>query len=273
MVSLPPLPQPFRIETDVAETEWIDQRLDQSRSSPPTVGFIVPSGFESYARLLHPGRRYLGESHEERTLLRWREIADVRGKMIHPEVELHALIDNADEWDYHHWKAISVGGGEWSPPDEALHDTEALPLLSILRSATSAGDGWFMLWNGYGDLRRRGFETVPWGTIHRLDGDPPDVPAELLGSVWAYRHYYVFRGPLAGLSTWFEWRPEAPNYFWPDDKAWIVATEIDGFSTYVGAPRHQIEEILMSPFFEALPCELGHRFDGIGDPINGEPWD
>jgi hypothetical protein len=272
MVSPAPLPPPFRVETDVAGTEWIDQRLDQSRASPPTVGFIVPSGFGSYARLLHPGRRLLGESHQERALLRWSEIARARGKTIHPEVDLHALIDNADEWDYEHWKAISTGGGEWFPPPEALEEAEAFPLVSILRAATSSEDAWFMLWNGYGDLHRQGFDAVPWGTIHRVDG-PPDVPAELAGSVWAYRHYFVFRGPLDALSAWFEWRNEAPNYFWPDDTAWIVATEIDGFSTYVGAPKEQIDQILKSPFLEAVPCELTHRFDGIGDPINGEPWD
>jgi len=66
MVSLPRLPPPFRVETDVAGTAWIDQRLDETRASPPTVGFIVPSGFEAYARLLHPGRRNRGTSHEER---------------------------------------------------------------------------------------------------------------------------------------------------------------------------------------------------------------
>jgi len=78
---------------------------------------------------------------------------------------------------------------------------------------------------------------------------------------------------LDASPTWFEWRQEAPNYIWPDDKTWIVATEIEGFSTYVGAPKKQIDQILESPFFEAFPCELTDRFDGIGDPINGEPWD
>ena len=272
MASFPP-PARFRLEPDVEATEWIDQRLDQRREPwPPSVGFIVPNGFEAYARLLHPGHRHLGESHDERVPLRWAEIAEARGKTMHPEVELHALIDHADEWDYNHWKAISVGEGEWFPPPEALEETEALALLSILRQATSATEeAWFMLWDGYGDLRG-GIDRLPRGTIHRVD-EPPDVPAELVGRIFAYRHYLVFRGPLDALPTWFEWRDEAPNYFWPDDKAWIVATEIDGFSTYVGAQKDQIDLILESPFLEAVPCALSDRFDGLGDPINGEPWD
>ena len=51
----------------------------------------------------------------------------------------------------------------------------------------------------------------------------------------------------------------------------IIATEIDGFSTYVGAPSECIEHILGSPLLEAFPSELTHRFDGLGDPINGPP--
>jgi hypothetical protein len=73
------------------------------------------------------------------------------------------------------------------------------------------------------------------------------------------------------MSTWFAWREEEPNYVWPDDRAWITATEIDGFSTYVGAPSECLEPILESPLLEALPSELEHRFDGLGDPINGPP--
>src|SRR3954468_11007317 len=40
-------------------------------------------------------------------LLRRSEIAEARGKTIHREVELHALIDDVNEWDNEHWKAIS----------------------------------------------------------------------------------------------------------------------------------------------------------------------
>src|SRR3954470_5097638 len=40
-------------------------------------------------------------------LLRWSEIAEARGKTIHREVELHALIDDVNEWDNEHWKAMS----------------------------------------------------------------------------------------------------------------------------------------------------------------------
>jgi hypothetical protein len=64
---------------------------------------------------------------------------------------------------------------------------------------------------------------------------------------------------------------EGPNYWWPNDHAWIVASEIDGFSTYVGASHSCIDRVLASPLLEALPTALNHRFDVWGDTINGPP--
>jgi hypothetical protein len=263
-----PAPPPFHFETNVEGTDWFDPLLHPHGPFPPTVGFIVPGGFESYARLLHPACRVFGQSAEQSVPLRWSEIAAAHDKTMHPEVELQALIDNQDPFDYEHWKSISTGGGEWLPPYEWLEETEALALISELRQFTAApDDAWFMLWDGYGDLGPA-IDGLPRGAIHRVRA-PPNVPAELVGRTWAYRHYLVFRGPLDAISTWFDWRMEGPNYLWPDDRAWIVATEIDGFSTYVGAPKEGIDSILASPLLEALPSALTHRFDGLGDPING----
>jgi hypothetical protein len=46
----------------------------------PVVGLIVPSGFQSYARLPHPARRFFGASAEQSVPLRWSEIAAARRK-------------------------------------------------------------------------------------------------------------------------------------------------------------------------------------------------
>jgi hypothetical protein len=145
-----------------------------------------------------------------------------------------------------------------------------LALVSLLRPfTTTTDDAWFMLWDGYGDLGRA-IDDLPRGTIHRVP-DPPSVPAELVGRTWAFRHYLVFRGPLDAVPTWFEGaRRDRPTYG-RTNRAWIVATEIDGFSTYVGAPKDCINRILASPLLEAVPSDVTHRFDGIGDPINDAP--
>ncbi len=266
-----PPPQPFIVETDVAATSWIDEGLLPFRrqSEGVLVGEIVPSGFEAYARVFHPARRFFGSSIEQSVTLRWSEMAAARGKTVHPEMQIEALIDNANAFDYEHWKAISSGGGEWFPPQECLEETEALALAGLLRPfTTTPDDAWFMLWDGYGDLGRD-TDSVPRAMIHPDRSDAP--VGELLHGTGALRHYLVFRGPLDALTTWFRWRMEGPNYWCPNDRAWIVASEIDGFSTYVGASRSCIEQVLASPLLEALPTALNRRFDAWGDTINGPP--
>jgi hypothetical protein len=268
---LPPPPPPFQIEQDAEQTNWLDERLDRPFEPPTNVGFTVPRGYEAYARILHPAQRILGSTVEQLVPLRWSEIADARGKTMHPEVALHALIDHGDTYDDNYWKAISVGDGVWGPAREGvLPVSEALALLSILRGATSkTEDAWFMHWEGTGNLGQW-INDVPRGAIHRAAA--ADVPAELKGRVAAFRAYIVIRGPLDALSTWFEWQPWAgPHYWWPDDRAWIVVTEIDGFSTYVGGPKVAIDQVIASPFLEALPSDLSHSADGGIDPINSRP--
>ena len=266
-----PPPRPFIVETDVDATAWIDEGLlpFRGQSEGVLVGEIVPSGFEAYARLFHPARRDFGPSIEQSTPLRWSEIAAARGKTVHPEMQIERLMDNRDPFDYDHWTALSSGGGEWFPPRECLEETEALALAALLRPFTATPDqAWFMLWDGYGDLGRD-IDSVPRAFIHPDRSDAP--VGELLNGTRALRHYLVFRGPLDALTTWFRWRMEGPNYWWPDDRAWIVASEIDGFSTYVGASRSCIEGVLASPLLEALPTVLNQRFDVWGDTINGPP--
>ena len=40
--------------------------------------------------------------------------------------------------------------------------------------------------------------------------------------------------------------------WWPADRAWFVATEIDSFSTYVGGSQAAIDAVLASPNLEAI---------------------
>ncbi|MGA9162224.1 MAG: hypothetical protein WB297_15350 [Actinomycetota bacterium] len=231
---------------------------------------IVPSGFEAYARVFHPAHRFFGPSIEQSAPLRWSEVAAARNKTIHPEMQIEALIDKADAFDNNHWRAISGGDVEWSPPDEGLGETDGIALLSLLRPFTATpNEAWFMLWDGYGDLGPE-IDPLPRAMIHPDHSGAP-LPPELKGRTPALRHYLVFQGPLDGLHEWYRWRGEGPNYWWPADRAWVVVTEIDGFSTYVGASPACVEAVLASPLVEALPSALSFRFDAWGDTVNGPP--
>jgi hypothetical protein len=61
---------------------------------------------------------------------------------------------------------------------------------------------------------------------------------------------------------------QSPNIWWPEDRAWCVATEIDSFDTYVGGNEACIERILACRGLEALPATIEARFDLRADTIN-----
>jgi hypothetical protein len=88
-----PPPQSFIVQTDIEAAAWIDKGLLPFRreSEGVLVGEIVPSGFDAYARVFHPARRYFGPSIEQSTALPWSEIAAARGKTVHPEMQIEAL--------------------------------------------------------------------------------------------------------------------------------------------------------------------------------------
>ena len=50
-----------------------------------------------------------------------------------------------------------------------------------------------------------------------------------------------------------------PNLWWPEDRAWIVATEIDFMETYIGGSAECINQLLSGPDLEAFPVSLDAR--------------
>jgi hypothetical protein len=119
---------------------------------------------------------------------------------------------------------------------------------------------------------------------------PPAFPPEILNGPRVSlpgRDYILLAGPLAaaGELGWRagelvsaaypdrdfdpdEFEPQSPSIFWPEDRAWCVATEVDLDSTYVGGSRRLIEALLDDPRFEAWPAELRDPIDSGGDNVN-----
>ena len=69
-------------------------------------------------------------------------------------------------------------------------------LLPILGRRTSSSSGWFLLWEGYGELKRSVFDGVP-SVAHLM------------------RNYYLLSGPLNAFGEF----PEDPDYWWPFARA------------------------------------------------------
>jgi hypothetical protein len=163
-------------------------------------------------------------------------------------VRVHAPAPNPGDWwsEYRDLYAIlgSIGERHTSSPDR----------------------GHFAVWEGHG------FDTaathVAWrgplddGTRRALEQERArlhDDDARRNGAIRAalaqvprfdmlHRTYYLLDGPLAAVARLrdpgspSEWRN--PDLFWPDDRRWFVATDVDFWSLYVGGDSDFITELV-----------------------------
>lgn len=238
---------PARLEVVQREEEvraacgWITAALDQFAK-------LVPDGYPTYARILHPAEEPQGEGWEP---VSWASVAARTGRTMHPLVQFERLVRGADPgWD----------GTE--PDIGRLTDGQLSALLPLLGADTGTPDRcWFCLWDGYGDLTGAvaSFTATGDGPFVALDEAIAsfhvgfDAVEDALGSLaepsafpepapptlgWPRLHlpgrdYIVLRGPLAGApDAGRGLTPTAtgrigPNLWWPDDRAWVVASEID----------------------------------------------
>lgn len=137
------------------------------------------------------------------------------------------------------------------PLTGVLPEPRARALVDLLSRHTTTPDAcWFCLWDGYGYLHPGGFAWMTATASKR----PPRVPRVTLR--WprkprrAYperkrvqlpnRDYLLFTGKVTQAAGW----QDGPNLWWPDDQAWIVASEIDLTSTFVAGGAALIQDIL-----------------------------
>ena len=223
-------------EADPSGAGWIGPQLLQWWSLPDgsmPVGAVIPVGFESYARVLHPP-----EQKGKRTPAgtRWAELAVRRGATLRAETS---------------WEDVAPQEGaeasSLEPSEGHLPEREAGVLVEVLeRWSSSSDDCWFGVWEGYGalDPDRR------WPGAARLH-----LPS---------RDYVLLRGPVRAASRSFEPSPihQSANLWWPQDRSWFVATEIDYAWTYVGGPAGCIQELLDDQRLETIAVRSEDRAVG-----------
>jgi hypothetical protein len=83
------------------------------------------------------------------------------------------------------------------------------------------------------------------------------------------RAYYLYDGPVehAFATTLSAKDDQTPNLWWPEDRSWFVASEIDLQWTYVGGPRALIGQLVGDPRIEAQEVAVT---DVIA--VQPEPW-
>jgi hypothetical protein len=134
--------------------------------------------------------------------------------------------------------------------------------LAAALAGHAANDGrcWFAVWEGYGWTRPdASFAVMVAGDEPGFDRDTAErdyrdrahaftatlpTPSMLL----PHRNYLLYRGPLPAAGALLGWPAhQSPNLWWPEDRSWCVATEIDLDATYVGGSAALIADVCADP--------------------------
>jgi hypothetical protein len=231
------------VERDVAAGSWIAGAV---RPFATGVGSLLPPVFDAYARVFHPAARYVGDKDVDVT---WAEVAAANGKTAHPVMEWGSITGSmeffhSDDQDPLWHGAPAMG----HLPEAAAARTAAV----LARHTTTPDECWFGIWNGWGALVADGPTLVLRG-----------------------REYWLVRGPirLAAENMAPEPSEQSASLWWPDDRAWCVATDIDLVTTYVGGSSGCIADLLATEGLETAPAHAAQRVTWDADRLNPLPAD
>jgi hypothetical protein len=245
---------------------------------------LVPDAFEDYARIFHPAARQADEPDlpvrglcEPTTGLpfyakahdilwrevRWREIAEANGKIAHPAMQWPSITASHD-----------IDRGTQPELWERAPQRDSLPLrltrvlCEILANFTRTQERcWCAVWEGYGYM-----------VGLRSDSTRPRL------GMWN-RPMIVACGPLSAVpeksfTDGFADAPEhdtgwesgeryrSPSLWWPDDRAWCVATDVEMQETYLGASAACVNRLLTDERLEIMRVTADQDITWASDVIN-----
>jgi hypothetical protein len=233
MSQQPRVPSSFpgvALSDDVAPAEWLRVALRPwtEGGGIDHVATLVPAAYPAHARILHRG----GTQSVD---LRWADIAARTGKQLDAETTYQELID---------WNSLArphQPPDPWIEPERgSLRPDECAAVAEVLARHTASPDVcWFCVWEGYGSA---------WTVLNRLSEHAHRVVLE-------HRNCLLFRGPVSAATAfrsepWFQ----SPTLWWPQDRAWVVASELDIYSTYVAASPDAVRALIDHPVLEIVAC-------------------
>jgi hypothetical protein len=206
------------------------------------VGSIVPTGFESYCRIFHPAwTAYAPDGSGERPL-RWKEVATLSGAVSHPAMEWESIVRGVNE------SSRTWADPPW--PGEFKVD-EAVEVGKVLAGHTTTPDVCFFAFTALNNMIEH-FRDI-------------SVPTKI-----GKRPFQVFSGPISRIASSIG-PPIAslrPNLWWPQDAAWCVGSDIDLMTTYVGASRGCVEQLLALHLIEAMRVPEDQSISRSADTVN-----
>lgn len=259
----------LRVVDDVSPAEWIAPRLSGRFGA---VGLTVPRGYPAYVRICHPAGKSAAGS------VGWSDVARATGRRAHALMQWHAIAGPADR--------LNANDSSWAATKPIRGDLDHLKLSTLCDQLAEHREDeprcYFCLWGGYGGLE-------DYGWLERDSQEDPATGARKVGVQDHHtftvdeisrprlhlpgRDYVVLAGPLRSAlrigsfaTEWF-W-PQSPNLFWPADRTWCVASEIDFDSTLVGGSMRLIDAILHTPELDAWPVTADDSLAYDADEIN-----
>jgi hypothetical protein len=281
-----------------ADADWLLARV----GSWATVGGVAGTGFEAYARILHPVQAWQddpaadGNDHRwlDETRWPWAEVARRNQRAMHPLVQWRSLTDNEERLDFADGWHVGQSETGQLPADLLAALTVPLGHHTATPDDITAG-----VWNGWGDLhvdagglllffsddvapeereRERVKAEAAWREERRRSVSPAVQEMVEHGPflAWPGRELMPFRTSLGELAD-PKWVTRAglagvmPQLLWPADHQWVVASEIDWDSTIVAGPRTLVDEILASDVWESFEVHETSDLTWDGDVINPRP--
>jgi hypothetical protein len=251
--------------SDVSVAAWIAPRLGPFGG---WVGSVVPQGFKSYARILHPVP--IGPA----TSTTWAAVCASTGRRAHALMQWNAIAGTTQPGQVRNGVDVTHWVGE--PPERGNLDPRALAALCEVLAGNTVAETQctFALWDGYGWIHGSPAVAVRGST----ESVPAAFPPEVLHGPRLHhpnRDYLLFTGPLhaAQAMGWHStpncFEPQSPNLFWPADHLWCVGSEIDFDSTLVAGSGELIDAILAAPELEAWSIGPDDSLAHDGDQVNG----
>jgi hypothetical protein len=258
----------LRQAADAREGEWLVSVL---RGQPwATVASVLPPVFDAYARIFHPAFRSVGNSMVP---VSWTEVAIANRRGMHAGVEWGSLTGS--------WQ-LQGQPGIWDqePSTGDLPEPVAKTLVPLLEEQTvSAARCFFGLFrSGETHVAFSFKHDIPLEDRQKIEGE---ARAEL--ECWRVllrsapeldapqREMRLLEGPLRAFPEFYRAHREPPHLWWPADRAWAVATDVDLMTTYVGGSRACIDTLLREPRLEILEIDADQRVDWEADSINPLP--
>lgn len=222
-------------EDDVSPARWIHPRLAPRRPGEwARLTSMLPSGFDAYARLLHPAYQLEHGADGELRSVRWSDLGKSRG--IEPEGD----VGFADLADWTPSGPHPPVGFTHEPCRGTMDPLEYRVLAEVLDEWTLSDVGWCCIWEGYG-----------WPELPQQFQGPPRVRL-------AQRDCLLAR---VRIGRPIEMHGQVPTMWWPEDRAWFVCTDIDSYSTYIAGTAACIEALRTHRRLEVIPAHPHERID------------